>query len=113
MGACDSVPHIVLKIQYKKSLTLHWRSLLGCGRKCESVCFAHWGGQYIVNEPWRTKVIIFQLIVAYLIAIINMKHESQNRTLEPIGLPRPGETGVITGTGLGFAHQESMGQFVR
>ena len=41
---------------------------------------------------------------------MNMKPETQNRRLEPTGLPKPGEARGLTGTGPGLAHQESVGR---
>jgi len=55
-------------------------------------------------------VNILRLTVAYLNATINVKHETQNRRLEPTGLAKPGETRGLTGTGPGLARQESAGR---
>jgi hypothetical protein len=39
-----------------------------------------------------------------------VKPETQNRTLEPTGLAKPGDTRMLTGMGLGSARQESAGR---
>jgi hypothetical protein len=55
-------------------------------------------------------VNILRLAVAYLNATINVNPETQNRTLEPTGRAKPGETRGLTGTGPGLARQESAGR---
>jgi hypothetical protein len=55
-------------------------------------------------------VNILRLSVAYVNATINVNPETQNRRLEPTGLPKPGETRGLTGTGPGLARQESAGR---
>jgi hypothetical protein len=52
-------------------------------------------------------VNILRLSVAYLNATINVKPEMLNRSLEPTGVAKPGETRMLTVTGLGLAHQQS------
>jgi hypothetical protein len=55
-------------------------------------------------------VNILRLTVAYLSVTINVKPETQNRRLEPLGLAKPGKTRGLTGTGPGLACQESAGR---
>jgi hypothetical protein len=55
-------------------------------------------------------VKILRLTVAYLNATTTVKPETQNRRLELTGVVKPGESRGLTGTGPGFARQESAGR---
>jgi len=55
-------------------------------------------------------VNIVRITVAHLNATINVKPETQNRRLEPMGLAKPGETRGLTGTGPGLGRQASAGR---
>ena len=50
-----------------------------------------------------------RLTVAYLNATVNVKPKTQNRGLAPTGLPKPGGTRRLMGTGLGCFRLESAG----
>jgi len=110
IDASDYAPLILLKMQDPKSLTLCWRSFLGCGRARLCIRFDHWGCQYIENGLWHTDVNILQSTVTYLKATVKVKPETLNRRLEPTGRVRPGETRRLRGTGPGLTCQESAGQ---
>jgi hypothetical protein len=109
MDGCDQAPLILPKMQDQISLTLCWRSVWGCGWAHVYACFAHQGGEYVENEPWRTNVNILQITVEYLNTTINVKPKTQNRRLELTGLAKLGETRVLTGTGPDLTRPESAG----
>jgi len=54
-------------------------------------------------------VYILRFTVAYLNATKNVKLETQNWRLEPMGLGKPGETCGLTDMGPGLACQEKVG----
>jgi len=109
MDACDEAPLILPKIQDPKSWTLSWRSALGCCSVRVSFRFNHWGSPYIENGLWCTDVNILRSTVTNLNATNNVKPETRNRSLETMGLPKPGKTRGLRGPGPGFICQDSAG----
>jgi len=110
MAVCNLSPQRLPKIHDQQWLTLRWRSFSGCGRACVSVHCDHYGGQCIENHLWYTNINILRLSVAYLIATINVKPETQNWRLEPTSLAKPGKTCGLMGMGSGVARQVSAGR---
>jgi len=66
--------HIALwltMMEGEQSLTLHWHSFSWCGQERISVCFDHYGSQYMQHRQQHTKVNILQFALAYLNATMN------------------------------------------
>ena len=110
MNTWHQAPLILLKMQDQSPLTHHWCSFSECGRVRGFVCFAHYGVQYVENNPWYTNVNTLQLSVAYLNATINVKPETYNPRLEQMGQAKRDEKWELMGMGPGLAHQQSAGR---